>query len=91
MAFGNYGSNRDKSGKYFALTTSGARNLALKLYPNTAMTLTSTSIPQSLFVQGNLFQDTGGAGPSLHFREDQLPMLYQQMTRPRILGPIRAE
>ena len=52
------------------------------------MTLTSTTIPSSLFAQGNHFNDTGGAGPTVHFSEEQLPALYLQMTRPVVLGRV---
>jgi hypothetical protein len=31
----------------------------------------------------------GGAGPSVHFAQEQLPVLYQQMAHPVILGPAR--
>jgi hypothetical protein len=78
---GNYGSNPSYSGKYFALTLSGAR--AFAQHPmNAGSKVTQTTLPQSVVDQGWLFIDLGpyGAGSSIYFSEAQLPMVYGVMT-----------
>jgi hypothetical protein len=70
-------------GKYFSLTQEGAQNFAgSSINAGQQMTITSTTVPQSIFNQGFLFNDVGGAGASIHFQQDFLPTLYNSM------GPI---
>ena len=72
-------------GKYFALTQEGAQNFAnASINAGQQITITSTTIPRSVFNQGFLFNDVGaqGAGASIHFQQDFLPTLYNSM------GPI---
>jgi hypothetical protein len=78
---GTYGSSLSASGKYFALTQEGAQNIANStMSAGQQMTITSTTVPQSVFNQGYLFNDAGGAGASIHFRQEFLPKLYNSMT-----------
>jgi hypothetical protein len=83
---GDYGSSPSRSGKYFALTLSGAR--AFHSHPiNRGATITQTDLPQSIVAQAFAFWDPGrhGAGQSVRFGEAQLPMVYGAMTRPTIV------
>ena len=79
---GDYGSSPSRSGKYFALTLSGAR--AFRAHPmNRGSTITETSLPQSIINQARLtFWDPGphGAAQSVWFDEAQLPIVYGTMT-----------
>lgn len=85
-ATGNYGLSRNASGKYFALTLGGAYDFANSPFnAGTQMTVTQTSVPVSILNSGFLFNDVGGAGPSVHFSDSQLPQVYFTMTRPVIL------
>ncbi|MGA2869606.1 MAG: RHS repeat-associated core domain-containing protein, partial [Verrucomicrobiota bacterium] len=78
---GTYGSSPSASGKYFSLTQEGAENVAnAPMNAGQQMTMTSTTVPQSVFNQGYLFNDTGLAGPSIHFQQEFLPTLYNSMT-----------
>ena len=78
---GTYGSSPSASGKYFALTQEGAQNVANStMNAGQQMTMTSTTIPRSVFNQGYLFNDTGLAGPAIHFQQEFLPTLYNSMT-----------
>lgn len=85
-AAGNYGSNPSHSGKYFALTLSGAQ--AFARHPmNTGGRITQIELPLSIVVRGWHFIDLGlfGAGSSVFFEEGQLHMVYGAMTVPIIL------
>jgi hypothetical protein len=89
-ATGNYGSNPSRSGKYFALTLTGAQSIAR--HPiNVTSTITGTTLPQFIVHPGFDFADPGphGAGPSVFFAEWQLFMVCGMMTPPVILqaGP----
>ncbi len=78
---GTYGSSPSASGKYFALTQEGAQNIANStMNAGQQMTITSTTIHQSVFNQGYLFNDAGGAGASIHFQQEFLPTLYNSMS-----------
>jgi len=78
---GTYGSAPSMGGKYFALTQQGAQDFANASFnAGRQMSVTSTTIPQSVFNQGFLFNDVGGAGASIHFQQDFLPTLYNSMT-----------
>src|SRR5216684_7189150 len=78
---GSYGSNPNRSGKYFALTFAGARAFAAAPM-NTGSTITETTLPQSVVGQGWGLIDPGphGAGSSVYFSELQLPMDFSTMT-----------
>jgi hypothetical protein len=86
-ANGNYGSNRAKSGKYFALTIAGASAFA-RASINAGSTITRTTLPQSVVDRGFLFNDPGqyGAGLSVFFGERLLPAVYRAMTPPVIVS-----
>jgi RHS repeat-associated protein len=78
---GTYGSAPSMGGKYFALTQQGAQDFANASFnAGRQMSVTSTTIPQSVFNQGFFFNDVGGAGASIHFQQDFLPTLYNSMT-----------
>jgi hypothetical protein len=83
---GNYGSNPNRSGKYFALTLTGARAFAGAPMNAGCMT-TETTLPQSVISQGWAMTDPGlqGAGSSVFFDDNQLPMVYGAMTPPVIV------
>ena len=85
-AEGNYGSSPSLSGKYFTLTLAGAQAFA-SAPMNAHTTITSTTLPQSVLVQGQPFFDPGlrGAGQSVFFSQPQLPTVYDAMTPPKIL------
>src|ERR1700680_877491 len=77
QSHGDYGSSPSRSGKYFALTLSGAQ--AFQSHPvNRGRTITQTSLPQSIVSQAHSFWDPGphGAGQSVWFDQAQLPMVY---------------
>ena len=83
---GNYGSNPSRSGKYFALTLTGAR--AFAGHPmNQGSTVTETTLPQSVISQAFSFVDLGryGAGSSVFFEEAQLSVVYGAMTPPIVV------
>jgi hypothetical protein len=82
---GSYGSNASRSGKYFAMTLAGARAFAATSM-NAGSTITETTLPQSVVGQGWRLVDPGrrGAGPSVYFSEQQLPMVYTAMTPPNV-------
>jgi hypothetical protein len=86
-ATGNYGSNPNRSGKYFALTLTGAEAFAGAPMIAPA-TITSTTLPQSVIDSGFGFVDAGrlGAGPSVFFAEAQLPGVYARMTPPALVA-----
>jgi hypothetical protein len=82
---GNYGSNPNRSGKYFALTLAGA--LAFAAAPmNAGTTITETTLPQSIVSQGFAMINPGshGAGSSIYFSELQLHLVYSVMTPPTV-------
>jgi hypothetical protein len=90
QASGNCGSNRARSGKYFALTPAGAK--AFASHPaNAGTAITGTTLPRSVVRQGFLFHDPGryGAGPSVFFAEPQLLMVYGVMAPPAIVPNAR--
>src|SRR5665213_1476877 len=76
-ATGHFGSNPNRSGKYFALSLKGADAFARAPMIAPA-TITSTTLPQSVIDIGFRFIDAGmhGAGPSLFYAEAQLPRVY---------------
>ena len=85
QAGGTYGSSPSMGGKYFALTEVGAREFAANPFnAGRQMTVTSTSVPRSVYNQGYVFNDPGGAGPSVHFQELDLPTFYKAMTEVKI-------
>ena len=85
QATGNYGHSPHMGGKYFALTYLGVKNFAnAPLNESMDLTITSTTIPKSVADSGHHFPDVGGAGPSIHFTDEQLPNVYRKMTPPII-------
>ena len=85
-AVGDFGSNPSSSGKYFALTLSGAQ--AFARHPmNAGSRITQIELPLSIVLQGWHFVDLGlfGAGSSVFFEEVQLHVVYGAMTVPAIL------
>jgi RHS repeat-associated protein len=83
---GTYGSSPSMGGKYFALTREGAENFAnAGINAGRDITITSTTVPRSVFNEGFLFNDPGanGAGASIHFAQDFLRSLYDA------IGPIK--
>jgi RHS repeat-associated protein len=83
LSQGTYGSSPSMTGKYFALTQEGAQNFAgSAINAGKQMTITSTTIPRSVFNQGYFYTDVGanGAGASIHFSESYLSTLYNSMT-----------
>lgn len=88
LALGNYGHSPSEGGKYFALTEDGARKFAKTPFNRgRQMTITSITIPYAFTARGFPFNDWGGAGPSIHFGEDDLDDLYRVMSSIVILGP----
>jgi hypothetical protein len=74
---GDYNLAPSGGGKYFALTEQGARDFAkTALNAKYNMTITAIEIPQSFLARGDMFNDPGGAGPSIHFSDDALADLY---------------
>lgn len=86
QATGQYGSNLNRSGKYFALTLDGARAFA-NATMNVGCRITATTLPLSIMQAGVHFHDPGlnGAGPSVFFAELQLESVYASMADPWIL------
>jgi hypothetical protein len=84
---GSYGSNPNRSGKYFALTLAGAAAFAAAPM-NAGSTIAETTLPQSVVSRGFAIIDPGprGAGRSVYFEEVQLPVVYSVMTPPIILA-----
>jgi RHS repeat-associated protein len=73
-------------GKYFAFTRSGAENyINVQARLGVNLTLTSITIPRDSINWKNTFVDTGGAGPSVHYFDSELPFLYSRMSPIRIL------
>ena len=74
QATGNYGSRPSESGKYFALTATGAQAFA-SAPVNSGTTITSTTLPQVIISQGYQFVDPGPKGPgaSVFYAQPQLP------------------
>lgn len=78
---GDYGPNPNGSGKYFSLTLVGAR--AFAAHPiNAGRTITETTLPQSIVTKGFSMIEPGpnSPGPSVHFDESELPIIYAAMT-----------
>ena len=67
------------------MTLAGARAFAAAPM-NAGSTITETTLPQSVVGQGWRLVDPGrrGAGPSVYFSEQQLPMVYTAMTPPNV-------
>lgn len=86
VAHGNYGSSPSRSGKYFALTLSGAAAFAAAPM-NAGATITETTLPRSILDQGYILANPGrhGAGRSVYFDERFLPIVYTAMTSPAII------
>ncbi len=83
---GNYGNSPSQSGKYFATTLAGAMTFMNNPWNSDRnLTLTSTSVPNYVLFQGTPYMDSGGAGPSIHFSDPQLPLLYSQMSPPIVI------
>ena len=80
---GTYGFNPNGSGKYFAQSEQGARNIRNSFPSNN--TITRIQVPTSTLYAGTNFNDTGGAGPSVHYADTQLPVVYSTMTPIQIL------
>jgi hypothetical protein len=83
LSSGNYGSNPNRSGKYWAMTLTGAR--AFASHPaNAGCVVTLTTLPRLIPNQGHIFIDPGahGAGRSVFFSAARLPMVYGVMTPP---------
>jgi hypothetical protein len=83
---GDYGPNPNGSGKYFALTLVGAR--AFAAHPiNTGRTITETTLPRSILALGSSIIEPGpnSPGPSVHFDETELPVVYSAMTPAKIV------
>jgi len=86
QAHGNYGSNPSHSGKYFALTLTGAQTFA-SAPMNAGSRITGTELSQSIVNIGFMVNNPGqyGAGRSVFFEERLLPTIYGTMARPVIL------
>jgi hypothetical protein len=84
-ARGDYGSNPSRSGKYFALTIVGVQAFA-RAPMNEGTTITATALPQSVLLRATTFNDPGphGAGLSVFFPEELLPVVYDTMRPPEI-------
>jgi hypothetical protein len=83
---GDYGMSPNQSGKYFALTLSGAR--AFAGHPvNAGCEITIMAIPRTVLNLGHKFNDPGpfGAGASVYFDDTQLPAVYGKMTTPVVM------
>jgi RHS repeat-associated protein len=86
QAHGDYGFSPNQSGKYFALTMAGVVNFVnMPQNANRNLTITYTSVPNNVADTGSRFNDTGAAGPSVHFSDPQLPPVYKTMTPPQIV------
>jgi hypothetical protein len=86
-AHGNYGLNPNASGKYFALTPAGVLNfVSLKQSAERDLTITFTTVPREIIETGHQYNDAGAAGPSVHFKDIQLPVVYGTMT-PVVIVP----
>src|SRR4051794_37276819 len=81
LRFGDYNLSPSGCGKYFALTEDGARDFARNPFNRDRIrTLTRIDIPQPDLNLGFVFNDIGGAGLSVHFADDVLPVIYQHAT-----------
>lgn len=87
LSSGNYGHSQNLGGKYFALSKAGAENFAKSPFNSgLKMRVTSTSVPQSVFLKGHSFFDPKGGGASVHFDDATLETLvYKTMTPPVLL------
>jgi hypothetical protein len=86
LRFGDYGMSVSESGKYFALTEEGIRAFAAHPFNlGRRLTLTRIRVPRTLLEVGFLFDDIGGAGPSVHFSDQALPEIYAVMGLPTII------
>jgi RHS repeat-associated protein len=84
---GTYGYAPSGGGKYFAFTYAGVVKFATSPFNSKKkMTITNIDIPKDFLSKGYIFNDTGGAGPSIHFSDSVLPELYYVMSPIRILG-----
>mgnify|MGYP001366462626 CR=1 FL=1 len=86
QTFGNYGYSPSQAGKYFALTMQGAKAYSTNSWMQDSV-ITATTVPSSIIKQGFYFNDPGptGAGPSLHYQDSQLPLLYKSMSPVRVI------
>jgi hypothetical protein len=86
LLFGDYGLSPSGSGKYFALTLVGVRRFAAaRINTGRSLTVTRISVGAWVLMFGYRFPDPGGAGPSIHFPDEVLPLLYQIAGRPEII------
>lgn len=83
QATGHYGSNPNRSGKYFALTQAGAYAFAAAPM-NAGCKITATTLPLLVLQRGLQFHDPGayGAAPSVFFAEQHLPNVYVSLVTP---------
>lgn len=49
-------------------------------------TMTSTTVPTSVVFMGTRIPDPLGAGPSVHFSDPQLPIVYRSMSPIKVYG-----
>ncbi|MBN9490552.1 MAG: hypothetical protein J0H44_25235 [Alphaproteobacteria bacterium] len=89
LSEGGYAAAPSRSGKYFSFDLygpTGAMNFAA--HPFNAnlgtMTMTQVNVPKSVLLNGTRFFDPGGAGASIHFEDEMLPLINQ--FGPRIIG-----
>lgn len=80
---GTYGHSPSLAGKYFSHSLQGALNIRERMPASD--TITRITVPESVWRQGHLFPDPRGGGPSVHFSDPQLPVVYSSMTPIEIL------
>jgi hypothetical protein len=84
--FKSYGHSPNMAGKNFALTLDGVYQFANSRFnAHTQMTVTATSVPESILNTGYFFNDPGGGMSTVHFSDTQLPRVYSTMTPIQIL------
>src|SRR5690242_14135327 len=78
LRLGDYNLSPSGGGKYFSLSEGGARGFARHPFNRgRILTLTRINIPHADLDLGFMFNDVGGAGPSVHFGDDVLPVIYE--------------
>lgn len=86
LRLGDYGLSGSESGKYFAFTERGVRTFAAHPFNrDRRMTITAIVVPRSFLDRGYILDDSGGAGPAIHFSDRVLLDLYTAMGLPAII------
>lgn len=89
---GTYGFNPNSGGKYFATTEDGAYSIATgPLYSGKETFITAITVPQSVYFSGDYLTDSGGAGPTVYYRNLQLPGVYSTMSPITVTGIVQYE